>query len=1141
MQRYQGHRLYSATDLVGFLDCEHLTALDLAALDDRALAAQRNAADESAALIARKGVQHEQDYLEALRRAGRQVIDIAVQADDIDERAAKTLDAMRSGAEVIYQATLRNGVWIGHADFLRRIDDEPSDLGGWRYEVADTKLARSPKAKFLVQLAFYSDLVAKAQGAMPRQMHVVLGDGTERAYRSADYMHYFAALRERFVAAVAGLDDRRLSPPYPVPCDHCDLCRWQARCDAQRLADDHLCQVAGITRIQTGKLEQAGITTLVALGNFSGSAVPRMHAETLTKLRGQAALQHGAKVTGVRRVEILPLDPDRRRGFFRLPQPDAGDMFFDMEGDPLQQGGLEYLFGVGFLEQGSWTFRPFWGHDRTQERIAFEQFIDFVVERRSQYPAAHVYHYASYEESALKRLASLHATREVEVDDFLRQGVLIDLYKVVREALRVSEPSYSIKYIERFYRPQREGDVQTAGASIVTYERWRESGDPKFLDDIESYNRDDVESTQQLRDWLLTHRPAHVAWRASGDPKAGADDAPGEQAPSTVQQMEERLARYRAAMVDVLPADRLQWPPQHHLSELTYQLLAFHRRAAKPGWWALFSRKDLSEDELAEDPECLAGLTLDVAHPPVKVARSMQYTYLAPEQESKLSTGDDVTRCDTAQNIGTLEFDEATRRVRLKIGPKKEPLPARLDIGPKGPLDAEMLTEAVFRFADSVLAGDGRYDALLQFLLRQPPRLSSRVARDVVVAPAADLVPGCVAAVRSLDNSYLYVQGPPGAGKTYTGARLIAALLADGYRVGVTSNSHKAINHLMAEALREAKRQGLAVRAVKKANKDRPDSELHVAGSLVANAYANKDVWADDANLIGGTAWLFSDPVADQQLDFLFVDEAGQVTLANLVAAGTAARNLVLLGDQMQLSQPIQGVHPGRSGDSALDYLLDGSATIAPDRGVFLATTWRMHPAVCRFISDAVYDGRLEAEPANAKQSLLLNADAHPLLRPVGIVHAPIEHQGCSQRSDEEAALVAELYASALAQRYADRHGDEHAVGPANILVVAPYNMQVRRLQQTLPDGARVGTVDKFQGQEAEIVIVSMTTSSEQDLPRHIEFLYSKNRLNVAVSRAKCLAIVVANPALMAIKCSTPEQMALVNTLCWVAEVGRAN
>lgn len=1138
MQRLDGHRLYSATDLTRYLECEHLTALDFLALDDRALAGQRSAEDGSAALIAQKGNEHERDYLEFLRRTGKQVVDIGSSKESIGERVARTLAAMRDGAEVIYQATLQYGPWVGHADFLLRVDGAGSELGSWSYEVADTKLARTPRGKFLVQLAFYSQLLAIAQGVPPQMMHVVLGDRSNRAFRCADYMHYFNALQHRFLSRVEAMSGGTAASTYPLPCSHCDLCHWRDRCQAQLLADDHLSQVAGITGIQTMKLEQAGITTMAALGTLPTiGLVPRIQRDTLSKLRGQAALQNEAKLSGQRRVEALPLDPDGRRGFFRMPEPDVGDMFFDMEGDPLELGGLEYLFGLWFLDDGAWAFKAFWAHDRNEERLAFESFMAFVTERRRRHPGAHVYHYASYEETAMKRLASMHATCEVEMDDLLRQGALVDLYKVVREGIRISEPSYSIKYVEHFYRPPRDGDVKNAGASIVYYERWRETRDPKLLEDIASYNRDDVESTQQLRDWLLSLRPADMPWHVQEMNSSKSDDSDAKA--GTVQALERRLAEYRERMVDPLPVDRSHWSSAAGAFELAYQLLGFHRRTQKPEYWAMFARMDMTEADLLEDPECLAGLTEDPACPPQPVARSMLYTYLAPEQDTKLSDGDSITRCDNGKGLGTLAFDEATRRVQIKVGPTRGPLPSSLSLGPGGPIDSSGLTEALFRFADSLLAGNGAYLALERLLRRELPSLVGRDAGQPLVEQEPDLVPGCIAAVRALDRSCLYVQGPPGSGKTYTGSRMIAALLADGFRVGIMSNSHKAVDNLMSGAVRAALDQGIAVRAVKKATQNRPDSELYVAGAAVQNVFLNEDAWASDGNLIGGTAWLFSYAAADRQLDYLFVDEAGQVALANLVAAGTSARNIVLLGDQMQLSQPVKGVHPGRSGDSALDYLLDGAATIARDRGIFLATTWRMHPEVCRFISDAVYDGRLEPEAGNVRRELVLAPGAHPWLRSAGIVHAAVPHEGCSQKSEEEARLAAELYTSALAQRYTDRDGHVHAMSAENILVVSPYNMQVNLLREALPPGARVGTVDKFQGQEAELVIVSMATSSEQDLPRNIEFLYSKNRLNVAVSRAKCLAVVVANPALLAIKCKTPEQMAMVNTLCWVAEVGQ--
>lgn len=1134
MQRVSEQTLYSASDLVAFLDCEHRTALDLLTLTDNGLLAERTRPDESAELVARKGDEHERRHLATLRAAGREVIDIAEQGGDLEARIQRTTEAMRLGVEVIYQATLRDGCWIGHADFLHRVDGSPSVFGDWSYEVADTKLARNPKAKFAVQLAYYSRLVAKTQGRVPVQMWVVLGDGSPKFYRVADFAFYLESVQRRFLEAVTELADGRRAAPYPSPCDYCSLCHWQTRCEQRRLDDDHLSQVAGITRIQTDRLEAAGVATMESLSALAEDVpVPRVAGPTLGKLRGQAKLQAVARRTGVRSLERLPLDSEGRLGWYRLPAPSDGDMYFDMEGDPLQDGGLEYLFGVGYQEVGEWRFRAFWAHDRAQERIAFEAFMDFVTERRRHYRHAHVYHYATYEDAALKRLASLHATREVELDNLLRQQVLVDLYKVVRESIRTSEPGYSIKDIERFYRGGRQGDVKTAGASIVFYERWRESKDQRLLDDIERYNSDDVTSTRQLHTWLQSLRPPELPWRA---PLALSQEG---QASDKVREGEARLATYHRRLTEGSPTDRHQWRADDHVRELTFQLLDFHRRAAKPAWWAVFARMEMDEEQLLDDPECLAGLTADPDNPPQTSGSVKIYSYLAPEQDTKLGTGDSCRRCDTSEPLGTLEFDEVSRHVRFRVSARRDPPPLRLSVGPSGPINSGTITEAIYQFAYSLIDGTGDYPAIEHILKRETPRLRDRPPGDPIIRADGVLLTESIEAALLLDNSYLYVQGPPGAGKTYTGSHMISAVLAAGHRVGVMSNSHKAINHLMASAIRVAQANGVDVRPVKKSTQGRAETALHDTDLGVTNFEKNQDVWdCGDFNLVGGTAWLFCSEMANRQLDYLFVDEAGQVALANLVGSGTSARNIVLLGDQMQLSQPIQGVHPGRSGESALDYLLNGIATIPPDRGIFLATTWRLHPDVCQFISDAVYDGRLVSEKDNVRRQLMLDSSSHPSLKPSGITFLSIQHEGCSQSSKAEADLIRDIYASALQQRYTDKAGREHPIGPEDVLVVAPYNVQVNLLTRTLPPGARVGTVDKFQGQEAPIVIVSMTTSSEQDLPRYIEFLYSRNRLNVAVSRAMCLAIVVANPALTTIRCRTPEQMALVNTLCWLAETG---
>jgi hypothetical protein len=864
-----------------------------------------------------------------------------------------------------------------------------------------------------------------------------------------------------------------------------------------------------------------------ALGGLEEHAsVPKIAPDTLANIRHQARLQLHARDTGKRAVERLDANGEMR-GFARLPAPSPGDLFFDMEGDPYEQDGLEYLFGVYFFEEEEPKFRAFWAHSRAEEKTAFEGFMDFATARLKKYPEAHIYHYAQYELTALRRLMSMHGTRESDLDNLLRRRRLLDLYKVVREGIRVSEPSYSIKNIEHFYLEKRSGDVTNAGASIVYYERWKASADPQLLNDIEAYNFDDVRSTYELRQWLLSLRPVEL--ELAGDSTIEEADRPqtGE-----LTEAELRLIPYRERLVGALSTDTAAWSEDERLQELTYFLLDFHRRADKPALWAMYARMEMMEGELLEDAECLASLRRVGA--PEKDKKSLVWTYEYPEQETKLRTGSQVVLASTREGLGTLRLDPETRRAYLRRGVHREALPDRINLGPAGPIGAKEITDALFRFADSLIDGSHKYRANESLLRREPPRLRDHVTGASILSSSDAGVAGIADAVARLEDSYLFIQGPPGAGKTYTGSHAIVELMRRGFRVGVTSNSHKAIINLLREVEKVAADQSFEFRGAKKGSRE--DEESHVRGQWIEDVFKNDDIDTDHYHLIAGTAWLFADRRFDQGLDFLFVDEAGQVCLANLIAMGTSARNIVLMGDQMQLGQPIQGVHPGESGLSSLEYLLEGAATIPPDRGIFLGTTWRMHPDVCQFISEAVYDGRLCPEPHNAQRVLVLNERAHPQLRPSGIRFIAAIHEGCTQESREEAEMVRGLIENLLTQSYRDKEGAEHALGLENILVVAPYNVQVNLLRRVLPDGARVGTVDKFQGQEAEVVIVSMTTSSGDDLPRHIDFLFSKNRLNVAISRARSLAIVIANPDLLSIRCRSPEDMALVNTLCWVSD-----
>jgi uncharacterized protein len=506
------------------------------------------------------------------------------------------------------------------------------------------------------------------------------------------------------------------------------------------------------------------------------------------------------------------------------------------------------------------------------------------------------------------------------------------------------------------------------------------------------------------------------------------------------------------------------------------------------------------------------------------------WPYRFPPQETKLKVGQKVLDADMAQDAGTIRSLDMTEcRVVLKRSVHRAAPPEAWSLGPGKPVADGILRDAIARFAKDVARGGRSYPALEALLRREPPRLRGRVPSQPLVAEGRDLLEVATAAVGDLDQSWLFIQGPPGTGKTWTASRVIVAMMRRGLRVGVSSHSHKAINCLLAAVEAAAEEAGLAFQGYKKACHDDPDSAYR--GRWIESVDKSSGM-PSNAQLKAGTAWLFARPEFQASVDVLFVDEAGQVSLAGLVAMGTAACNIVLIGDQMQLGTPIKGVHPGESGCTSLEYLLQGAATVRPDRGIFLDTSWRMHPDLCAWISEAFYEGCLRAAPSTKRQGLLLGYGAHPRLAAHGLRFVAVEHTGRAQSCPEEAEVIRALWTSLVGQRWRDHDGVVHPVGPADVLVVAPYNAQVNLIQAALPPGARVGTVDKFQGQEAPVVILSMTSSGADDLPRGIEFLFSRNRLNVAISRARCLAMIVASPRLLEVPCGKVEEMRLADRLC---------
>jgi uncharacterized protein len=1141
MHLADGGPRFSAKDLINFLGCDHATALDLAALDGTIKAEEENG-DPYLDLLKEKGLAHEQSHLAKLKAEGNTVREIP--RVELAEMAELTRQAMRDGVDVIYQGALMNLPWHGYSDFLLKVPT-PSKLGSWSYEVADTKLARTARPKHVIQLCLYSQMVALEQELMPEKGHVVLGDGSTFTFKLNDYVHYTSAALDRFSKAVIPSDARdlhlgtsrslaTLGMTTAEPCSHCDMCRWADRCNDEWDKVDHLSRVARLSSVQSRKLRAAGVTTLEALANMAdGTTVPKVQAETLVRIRSQARLQYEKRTTGQNKVETLPLE--ERRGFARLPKPDAGDLFFDMEGDPVYSpdGSLEYLFGFHYEEKGKPTYKAFWARNRDEEKKAFEDALDFITARLSKYPGAFVYHYAAYEQTALrrlakqygtskrkqddelKRLAQAYGTRENEVDDLLRNRKLVDLYKVVREGIRVSEPSYSLKNLETFYAPKRTDAISSGGDSVVAFEHWLALGDDKLLKDIEDYNAFDCMSTKMCRDWLLGLRPTEVKWFDPEEEKSAEEqkkEAERREADVFILNMREQL-------VDGVPESERPW------RELLGHLLEYHRREARREWWDFFKRLDARTEELIEDSECIGGLIIDRSVAPRQEKKSFVHTMRMPDQEFKLGEGSCV-RADTGEGLEILRIDGDL--VELKLGPSREPLVDGISLIPAGPINDTVQREAIQRYAQSVVDGkEGDYRALTSILRREKPRLRGNVILSA--EGAKDLLSGTVDAVRRMDETHLVIQGPPGTGKTFTSAHAIVALLKDGKRVGVQAMTHKAINNLLKCVEEVAAKQRVAFKGAKKAS----DAEAKLNGSVIEDISDNRKILNGDYQLIGATAWFFARPELDRQLDYLFIDEAGQESLAKVVAAGASAKNIVLVGDQMQLSQPVKGAHPGGSGVSALEYLMKGFATVPPDRGILLSKTWRMHPDLCRFVSQAFYEGRLEPEASTAKQRILVGEEDTGLI-PTGLAFLAVTHEENAQRSVEEANRVSALYQRLLGVDWINEKGEQHRLTAKDILIVSPYNMQVNLIADDLPAGARVGTVDKFQGQEGAVVLMSLAVSDGASAPRGIDFLYSPNRLNVGISRGRCAAIVVASPELAAASCRSVEQLKLANMMCWL-------
>ena len=1125
------------TDLGNFLGCRHLTSLDRAAVRGETERPHRH--DPRMEELRERGRRHEAAYLDHLRQAGRSIAGDGSPGTDASSAGtglAGTLDAMRTGVDVIYQATLEDGVWSGRADFLLRVPTA-SCLGDWSYEVVDTKLARDTRAGTLLQLGVYSHLLATLQERTPDHMHVV-APGTEyepRSYRVAEYAAYVRLLERRIAQFVAASDDT-----YPEQVPHCDTCPWWAKCEQRRRGDDYLGYVAGISTQQMATLRDLGVGRLADLAALDPVPRPaRGSRDALVRIRDQARQQQQGRERGEPTFRLRePLDAGH--GLARLPAPTPDDIFLDFEGDHFAETGVrEYLLGyVTQAPEGPAGYTALRAQTLAEECAAFERFMDLATAIRARNPGAHIYHFAPYEPTALKRLMGRHATREVELDALLRGGAFVDLHAVVKRALIAGVERYSIKDLERFFGYCRGQDLREAAGSRRIVEHAIAAGDTDpalgaHFAIVEAYNREDCESAERLRHWLERLRDEAIA----GGHAIPRPDLRSGEASAAISELDQDLEHLRRNLLKGVPVEPDERSDAEQARFALAHMMEFHRREDKASWWEYFRLLELEDADLDDERRAIRGLTHLAT---VEPGAAPLDRYRFPSQELDARTGDtafdpDGVRVGTVSAVhladGTLDIKKSRATADVHSG----------TVVLHNHVRSNALRESLMRQGEAVLHQglhlDAPYCAAADLLLRRPPPAGT--PDGALLRHGEDPVDAACRIAVELDGHVLAIQGPPGTGKTYTGAGIICALVLAGLKVGVTAVSHKVIVNLLEAAARRASHDSLPITLVHR-QQGQYDGEWGIERMYDYGAVRGALASAT-ADVVGATAWCWARPDFEQSVDVLIVDEAGQMSLANVLACAPAARSLVLLGDPQQLEQPLQSSHPEGSEVSALYHLLDGADTMPPELGLFLAETYRLHPDIARFTSEIYYEGRVQAVPGLKRQAIVQRSGRESALFGSGLRYVPVEHGGNQARAPEEVDCIRRLVTDLLDDgEWRDRDGRVRALTVNDVLIVAPYNAQVTALAEALPDLAdRIGTVDRFQGQEAPVVIYSMTSSSADDAPRGMEFLYNRFRFNVATSRARALCILVGSPALFEPDCRTPRQMRLANGFCRFRELAR--
>lgn len=1160
------------------------------------------------------------------------------------DRYKLTEEAIRRKEPLIAGAALRDDTLGGYADLLMLSSIDPYVTSGQQADVdpnayipCEVKFSSLISIDFALQVACYASMLQDVHRRLgirhPDYAYLCLGPPhsppTRLNFRDLKYL--FRRVKNDYISFMSNFNECH---PIPVPDGPIHtLSPWRTLAKETLEDADSLQLIAGIRTSQVNHIiRKCGVSSLKDFANIPLHEINAMVScgdlrTAHVQLHRQACTQYRSRKSG-------SIAYERKEQSECMPTISDGDMFFDIEGYPLIEGGLEYLLGISTRNDGS--FQAWWAHTRAEEEEAFIHLITWVNNKLEEHSVdgvkrSHVFHYGHYEVSALRRVSlrvqteeGLKAARLFE--SLLEEAVFFDVYKFIRSALVVGDSSYSIKSIEKIVGVIREDDeLADAESSVGMYHEWRlkcfsedldlakNNQAHPILEKIYEYNKQDCESLLRVVGWLSKDFPSGDAHSHDDNPEAlsispviSQEDhvqiLPGACGRTLSKKQEDSQVIQRSNEISDLIMENDDGILRPSAQRTMTHLLGFYVRESSPVRRAFRDRIEAAVNsqffELFDDGKCITGMSILNSKEHLNDSRRHVFRYsYNRDQVVSLAEGDSVafvvpskTRTKPGANhdrthliysfMTVLGFESPRRSntgtVLLTAKLKDEDSPPEygsIISSEELKICDAPLRESICRKGDSLLRGtrDKSLSLCVSFLNRR--RLDEDTETDTLLSLREKTCQGQKLAgfLASRGTSgVLVIQGPPGSGKTSLSARIICELISKHNKtVAVSSNSHAAIDNLLRSVVRSGLHYSHVCKVGTKCSEDlsmphkanlRDLDVKPIAGRSNANyvepvssvpgsvARRKSKRGRRKASLVGATCYQLCREESEALFDFLFVDESSQVPVANFFAMGSCAKYGVLVGDQQQLEMPIKGAHPGETSKSCLSYVVgDDVATVPVSRGIFLTESYRMAPSLCQFVSNTFYDSSLLPATICAKNGLntagvqIIN---HSHTSGIFFLACDSEYEVHEstlvtkwQQPAEVSAIV--KYANQLLGVTYTANSVTSKLGPNDILVVAPYNAQVKVLRQELPSGIRVGTVDKFQGQQAPVVLVSLCTGSPRSIAAILEdeneffalsktpaelspdknefsgvlrkglhFSLHKNRLNVAISRAQCLAVV---------------------------------